>query len=112
MYGPEKVDRRADGRSDSAVTRRAAQRDSLFLTEGEIAERLGLTSAEWIAAAAALEKSGLPRPDPMFSRRRYWPAVRAYLDRRAGLRQDAPPSVADGEENWGDDHGRKPRSRP
>ena len=84
--------------------------ESLFLTESEIAERVGMSSAEWIAAAVALEKSGLPRPDPVFHRRRYWPAVKAFLDRRAGLGQDAPSLAIDGGERW-DDHGRKSRAR-
>lgn len=85
--------------------------DRLFLTEGEIADRLGLSSLEWQSAAAALEKSGLPTPDPVFGRRRYWPAVRAYLDRRAGLLQTPSPLTRDGEEHWGDDRGRKSRAR-
>jgi hypothetical protein len=74
--------------------------DALFLTDGEVATRLGLSGAEWASVAAALAGKGLPAPDPVFNNRRYWPAVRAYLDRRAGLRQDAPPSAADGGENW------------
>ncbi len=92
------------------MSRRAAE-DRLFLTEGEIAERLGLSSVEWQAAAFTLEKSGLPRPDPVFGRRRYWPAVRAYLDRRAGLLHASSPIVLDGEENWSDDRGRQSRAR-
>lgn len=91
------------------MTRRAPE--SLFLTEGEIAERVGLTCAQWVAAAATLSKSGLPAPDPVFSGRRYWPAVKAFLDRRAGLRQDAPSSTFDGEENWNEDRGRTARAR-
>jgi hypothetical protein len=83
----------------------------LFLTEGEIAERLGLSALEWQAAVLTLEKSGLPTPDPAFGRRRYWPAIRAYLDRRAGLLQTPSPLTRDGEENWDDDRGRMPRSR-
>jgi hypothetical protein len=90
---------------------RRAPDDRLFLTEGEIAERLGVTSLEWQAAALALEKSGLPLADPVFGRRRYWPAVRAYLDRRAGLLHSPSPLTRDGEENWDADRGRKSRAR-
>jgi hypothetical protein len=79
------------------MTRRSP--DALFLTDGEIAARLGLSAAEWAPIASTLAKSGLPAPDPVFSGRRYWPAVRAYLDRRAGLSQGSPSGV-DGEENW------------
>lgn len=66
------------------MTRRVSD-DRVFLTEAEIAERVGLPALDWKAAVSALEKSGLPRPDPMFRGRRYWPAVRAFFDRRAGL---------------------------
>lgn len=54
-----------------------------------------------------MEKSGLPRPDPLFGQRRYWPAVRAFLDRRAGMAQSLAPLTRDGEEKWDDDRGRK-----
>lgn len=57
----------------------------LFLTDPEIAKLLGMAPAQWQATAIVLERSGLPRKDPQFGDRRYWPAVRAYLDRRAGL---------------------------
>jgi hypothetical protein len=90
---------------------RASAIDGLFLTEGEIAARLGLPLADWQAAASTLEKAGLPKADTLFNRRRYWPAVKVFLDRRAGLFQDASPLVMDGEENWNGNHGRS-RARP
>jgi hypothetical protein len=40
------------------MTRRADDRQ--FLTEGEIAMRVGVSSPDWQAAAYILEKSGLP----------------------------------------------------
>ena len=93
------------------MSRRAP--DALFLTEGEIAVRLGMTAAEWIAAAQTLERAGLPLPDPVFKNRRWWPAVKDFLDRRARARQTAPPTAAfDGEEHWDEDRrGRKTRAR-
>lgn len=92
------------------MSRRPA--DPLFLTDAEIAGRLGLTADDWRAASAALSKSGLPAPDPVFLNRRYWPAVRAYLDRRAGLTHNAAPLAVDGEENWNvRADGRNARSR-
>jgi len=66
------------------MNRRAAD-DRLFLTESEIALRVGVSTLDWQAASHGLEKTGLPRPDPLFGQRRYWPAVRAFLDRRAGM---------------------------
>lgn len=71
----------------------------LYKTEAEIAGIVGVDIAIWRANAAVLERSGLPLRDPLFARRRYWPAVKAFLDRRAGL--DAPSMFApDGEENF------------
>jgi hypothetical protein len=84
--------------------------DHLFLTEGEIALRVGVSAIDWQAAAPLLEKSGLPRPDPLFGQLRYWPAVRAFLDRRAGMAQSLAPLTRDGEEHWDDDRGRKSRA--
>jgi len=76
--------------------------ESLYLTDAEIAARVGMSSEDWLAAAKALK--GLPPVDPVFKFRRYWPAVRAYLDRRNGLIQNAALGVIDdGEETWDDD---------
>jgi len=92
------------------MSRRAA--DPLYVTDAEIAGRLGVSTEEWCAASAALAKTGLPAPDPVFRNRSYWPAVRAYLDKRAGLTQDALPLAIDGEENWtGHGSGRNARAR-
>ena len=44
-----------------------------------------------------LEREGLPRVDPLMGGR-YWPAVRAFWDRRYGLR-DAEVLQPDGEED-------------
>ena len=95
---------------NATMTRRAID-ERLFLTEGEIALKVGVSALDWQAAAPVLEKSGLPRPDPLFGQRRYWPAVRAFLDRRAGMAQTLAPLTRDGEENWDDDRGRKSRAR-
>jgi hypothetical protein len=77
--------------------------DALYLTEAQIAVRVGISEREWAAAAQVLERSGLPKGDPVFNSRRYWPAVKAYLDRRNGLAAHLPedhPLGPDGEENW------------
>ena len=80
----------------------------LYLTDGEIAAMLGLTAEEWTAAAKALR--GLPATDPVFKFRRYWPAVRAYLDRRAGVNLYSGP-VQDGEETWDEDRANRRTAR-
>lgn|GEM_PF-2619470 len=92
------------------MARRAVD-DRLFPTEGEIALRVGVSALDWQAAASVLENSGLPRPDPLFGQRRYWPAVRSFLDRRAGMAQSLAPLTRDGEEHWDDNRGRKSRAR-
>jgi hypothetical protein len=90
---------------------RSSPEGSLFLSDGEIAAMVGMTVAEWQAASIALK--GLPPRDPVFGNRRYWPAVKAFLDRRAGLGHSSILSVADGEENWSNSRaGRKARSGP
>ncbi len=55
----------------------------LYVTEFELARLLlgaGHTE-EWRALSQVLERHGLPRIDPQFGRR-YFPAVKQYLDRR------------------------------
>lgn len=68
----------------------------LYLTDEQIARRLGQKPAEWKATAAVLQKAhpGFPRPNPLFGGRRYWPAVVAFLDRLEGLdARSAEPSA-------------------
>lgn len=75
---------------------------ALFLTEGELAERMGIKTELLKDALSALSKSGFPPPDPLFGGRRYWPACEAFLDRRYGLTSSSPaanPGI-DGEEKW------------
>ena len=84
--------------------------DPLYVTDGEIANKLGLSHDEWVAATKALR--GLPPTDPGFKFRRYWPAVKAYLDRRSGLHLLNAPAD-DGEETFDEDrnHRRPARAR-
>jgi hypothetical protein len=76
--------------------------DVLFLTEAEIARRLGKTPEAWLGVAKVLEREGLPRADPLFDGRRYWPAIEAFFHRRHGLHSmpGAGPQRPDGKENW------------
>ena len=79
-----------------------AKSESLFVTEAQCAERLGLTTEQFKMALPAAIKSGFPSPDDLFAKRRYWPAVKAWLNRRYGLIDEdasAPPGL-DGRENW------------
>ncbi len=58
----------------------------LYPSEAEIARELlgNARGVEWRSLAQVLERQGLPRVDPTFGAR-YWPAVRAWLDRRNGV---------------------------
>lgn len=97
-----------------------AKSHKLFVTDAECAERIGLTTEQFKIALPAATKSGFPIKDPLFAERRYWPAVKAWLDRRYGLHgsdfygpyapdevepwkrnggRTAAPGI-DGEENW------------
>ena len=77
------------------------ERPSLYLSEPEIAYLVlpSTKAQEWPNIAAVLEREGLPRIDPIMGGR-YWLAVRAWLDRRHGLRKGNVAATADGEESW------------
>lgn len=79
---------------------KGADRDGLYKSDKEIARLIGLSYATWRKSVAGLERAGLPRRDPAFLRRRYWPAVQAWLDRRNGMdaRSALPKRVV--EENF------------
>lgn len=81
-----------------------AKLDTLFVTDGELAKRLGLTLDQLKTALPAAEKSGFPMKDPLFADRRYWPACVAWLDGRYGIRHEAAtgPYAPDGKESWKD----------
>ncbi len=81
--------------------RRAVHEMPLYPSEAEIGQELlgAKRASEWKALAQVLERKGLPQVDPLFGGR-YWPAVKAFLDRRNGLATLAVPSKPDGKENW------------
>jgi hypothetical protein len=80
---------------------RVPQADSaLYLSDQEIGRLvMGERAREWPAIAAVLERNGLIRVDPLFGGR-YFPAVRAFLDRYNGLMQHAPTPHPQQQENW------------
>lgn len=68
-------------------------KNALFVTEAQIAERIGLTTDQFRGALPALAKAGFPMPDPLFENRRYWPACQLFLDRRYGLAPSSPSAT-------------------
>lgn len=81
------------------AAKRPADRMPLYADDHQIAAALGISVDEWRANAVVLARSGLPAPDPLFSGRRYWPAVQAFLDAYNGLRRQSLEPI-DGGENF------------
>nr|WP_183368075.1 winged helix-turn-helix domain-containing protein [Gellertiella hungarica] len=63
---------------------------------------MGLKLEQLRDALPSLDKIGFPKPDPLFADRRYWPAVKAFLDRRYGLAAASGQGIPalDGVESW------------
>lgn len=64
------------------------EKEKLYLTDAELIRRLGVP--EKIARAAigqAESKGGFPAKQKLWGGRRYWPAVKAWLDKNNGLPQ-------------------------
>ncbi len=57
----------------------------LFVTEEEAARRIGISVGTFRRLRPMLERQGMPQRNPLFANRRYWPAVRAWFDRREGV---------------------------
>lgn len=84
------------------------KRQGLFLCEAEIARRLSQSERHWRGIVRELERQGLPKIDTLMGGR-YWPAVKAFMDRRCGIspEHDIGPghaivtaAPADGDEHW------------
>lgn len=67
------------------------EKDKLYLTDAELIRRLGVPEKKFRDVLLALEtKHGFPRKQALFGGRRYWPAVKAWLDRHHGITMDEP----------------------
>lgn len=65
-----------------------APRETLWITDAEMIRRMGVpekVARQAIRALDAHRDSGFPQKQKLWGDRRYWPAVRAYLDRTQGL---------------------------
>jgi hypothetical protein len=69
------------------------EKDKLFLTDAELIRRLGVPEKHMRKILPALETNyGFPRKQRLFGDRRYWPAVKAWLDKRNGLPDPLKPA--------------------
>lgn len=83
--------------------------EALFVSDGELIRRLGIGERTARMAIRALERErGFPRKDPLFGDKRYWPAVQAFLDRRAGISIGGERPQPQLRENF--DHGREAKA--
>lgn len=68
------------------------EKDKLWLTDAEIIRRMGVPERAARDALAVLDKnpalSGFPQKQKLWGGRRYWPAVKAYFDRKYGMMSD------------------------
>lgn len=71
---------------------------ALFVDDAELMTILGIHKDRRSEILKAWEKQGFP-PIDVHTRKRYLPAVRAWLDQRYGIGQNRGPLVPDGEEN-------------
>lgn len=74
-------------------TLEADTRETLYVTDAELIRRIGVPEKIARAALHVLDRdrtSGFPQKKKLWGNRRYWPAVKAYLDRTNGLKLEAP----------------------
>jgi hypothetical protein len=65
------------------------EQTKLYLTDAELIRRLGVPEKTIRPMLPALEtKYGFPKKQPLFGNRRYWPAVKIWLDKHNGLMVD------------------------
>ena len=65
------------------------EKDKLYLLDSELIRRLGVPEKLMRSLLPGLEaKYAFPKKQPLFGGRRYWPAVKAWLDKHNGLMVD------------------------
>ncbi len=69
------------------------ERETLWVTDAELIRRLGCPEKPAREALRMLDSkaSGFPKKQKLWGDRRYWPAVKAYLDRTNGLTLEPSP---------------------
>lgn len=62
------------------------EQQKLFVTDAELIRRLGVPEKRARLIIRELEaKTDFPKKQKLWQDRRYWPAVKAWLDRHSGL---------------------------
>ena len=73
------------------------EKEKLYLTDAELIRRIGVPEKTLRPLLPALEsKYGFPRKSPLFVGRRYWPAVKAWLDKHNGITMDPSTTTRSG----------------
>jgi hypothetical protein len=68
------------------------EQGKLYVSDAELIRRIGVPEKYMRKILPGLESSyGFPRKQPLFDNRRYWPAVKAWLDKRNGLTMGPQP---------------------
>lgn len=68
--------------------------EALFVSDAEMLRRIGISEKIGRIAIRELEKRQVfPPKDPLFGNKRYWPAVRAFLDARSGVTTTPPKAI-------------------
>jgi hypothetical protein len=76
------------------------EKDKLYLTDAEMIRRLGVPEKHLRPLLPALEaKHAFPKKSAFFGDRRYWPAVKAWLDKHEGL--TLPDAASKGRTRYG-----------
>lgn len=75
--------------TDTHATEEQPKRETLYITDAEMIRRMGVPENIAYKVIRALDEnklSGFPPKQKLWGDRRYWPAVKAYLDTTNGLR--------------------------
>jgi hypothetical protein len=61
------------------------EQDKLWVSDAELIRRIGVPEKKAREAIRMLEaKSNFPKKEKLFGNRRYWPAVKGFMDKRYG----------------------------
>jgi len=79
--------------SEPAPATLEREKNKLYLIDSELCRRLGVPAKVLRPILETLEKKhGFPRKQALFGGRRYWPAVKLWLDKHNGLMVDGSKS--------------------